>query len=59
MIRSRVQKQMPLIPALGTQRQGDLWEFNPSLVYRVSSRTGRAAEKPCLEKPVMIMVMMT
>jgi hypothetical protein len=26
-------------------------EFEASLVYRVSSRTARAAEKPCLEKP--------
>jgi hypothetical protein len=26
-------------------------EFQASLVYRVSSRTARAAEKPCLEKP--------
>jgi hypothetical protein len=25
-------------------------EFEDSLVYRVSSRTARAAEKPCLEK---------
>jgi hypothetical protein len=26
-------------------------EFKASLVYRVSSRTARATEKPCLEKP--------
>ena len=26
-------------------------EFEASLVYRVSSRTGRATQKPCLEKP--------
>jgi hypothetical protein len=26
-------------------------EFEASLVYRVSSRTARATEKPCLEKP--------
>ena len=25
--------------------------FEDSLVYRVSSRTARATEKPCLEKP--------
>jgi hypothetical protein len=25
-------------------------EFEASLVYKVSSRTGRATEKPCLEK---------
>jgi hypothetical protein len=26
-------------------------EFEASLVYRVSSRTAMATEKPCLEKP--------
>jgi hypothetical protein len=26
-------------------------EFEASLVYRVSSRTARATQKPCLEKP--------
>jgi hypothetical protein len=26
-------------------------EFEASLVYKVSSRTARAIEKPCLEKP--------
>ena len=29
----------PLIPALGKQRQADLYEFEASLVYRVSSGT--------------------
>ena len=29
----------PLIPALGRQRQTDLWEFKDSLVYRGNSRT--------------------
>jgi hypothetical protein len=29
---------MPLIPALGKQRQVDVCEFKASLVYRVSSR---------------------
>jgi hypothetical protein len=33
---------MPLIPALGRQRQA---EFNDSLVYRVSSRTARATQR--------------
>ena len=43
---------MPLIPALGRQRQVGICEFKVSLVYRVSSRTGsKATEKPCLEKP--------
>jgi hypothetical protein len=43
---------MPLIPALGRQRQVDLDEFEASLVYRMSSRTARATQrKPCLKKP--------
>ena len=43
---------MPLIPALGRQRQVDLCESEASLVYRASSRTGsKTTEKPCLEKP--------
>ena len=29
---------------------GDLYEFQASLVYRVNSRTARAAERPCLKK---------
>ena len=42
---------MPLITALRRQRQEDLCEFEASLIYRVSSRTGsRATEEPCLEK---------
>ena len=41
---------MSLIPAQGRQRQVDLCEFEASLVYRVSSRTTRAIQKPCLEK---------
>ena len=41
---------MPLIPALGRQRQVDLCESENSLVYRVSSRTARATQKTCLEK---------
>ena len=43
---------MPLIPALGRQKQADLCEFEARLVYKGSSRTGsKAAEKPCVEKP--------
>jgi hypothetical protein len=39
---------MPLIPALGKQRQVD---FEVSLVYRVSSRTARATQRnPVLKK---------
>ena len=42
---------IPLIPALRRQRHVDLCEFEASLVYRASSRTGSiATEKPCLEK---------
>ena len=41
----------PLIPALGRQRQVDLFEFEASLVYRASARTGsKAIEKLCLKK---------
>ena len=32
---------MTLIPALGRQRQVDLWECKACLVYRVSSRVQR------------------
>jgi hypothetical protein len=45
---SRAWWHTPLIPALGRQRQ--ISEFETSLVYKVSSRTARATEKPCLEK---------
>jgi hypothetical protein len=33
---------MPLIPALGRQRQEDVCEFETSQVYKVNSRTARA-----------------
>ena len=36
---------MPLIPALGRQRQADLCEFGARLVYRVSSRTANATQR--------------
>jgi hypothetical protein len=36
---------MPLIPALGKQRQAIFSEFEASLVYRVSSRTARATQR--------------
>jgi hypothetical protein len=36
---------MPLISALGRQRQVDLCEFKASLVYRVSSRIARATQR--------------
>ena len=42
----------PLIPALRRKRQADVCEFEASLVYRASSRTGsEATEKPCLNSP--------
>jgi hypothetical protein len=34
----------PLVPALGRQRQAD-FEFEASLVYKVSSRTARAIQR--------------
>jgi hypothetical protein len=36
---------MPLIPALGRQRQADLCEFEASLIYRVSSWTAKATQR--------------
>ena len=43
---------MPLIPALRKQRQVDCYEFEVSLVYRVSSKTDSQGytEKSCLGK---------
>ena len=42
---------MPLIPAFMRQREAGLCEFEASLAYRVSSRTGsKATEKPRLRK---------
>ena len=35
---------MPLIPALGRQRQVGICEFEASLVYRVSSRASKATQ---------------
>jgi hypothetical protein len=37
--------RIPLIPALRRQRQLDLYEFETSRVYRVSSRTARAIQR--------------
>jgi hypothetical protein len=39
----------PLIPALRRQRQAD-FEFEASLVYRVSSRTARAIQRNLVSK---------
>jgi hypothetical protein len=41
---------MPLIPALGKQRQADLYEFKASLVYRANSRTVKAPQKNLVSK---------
>ena len=41
---------IPLIPALGRQRQVDLCEFKASLVYRVVSRTARAKQRNPVSK---------
>jgi hypothetical protein len=35
----------PLIATCGRQRQADLWAFEASLVYRMSSRTARATQR--------------
>jgi hypothetical protein len=40
---------MPLIPALGRQRQAD-FELEASLVYKVSSRTARAIQRNPVSK---------
>jgi hypothetical protein len=39
----------PVIPALGRQRKADS-EFKASLVYKVSSRTGRATQRHPVSK---------
>jgi len=41
---------MPIIPALGRQRQAHLCEFKVSLSYRVSSKTARATQKNAVSK---------
>ena len=45
---------MPLILALGRQRQADLCEFKANLIYKVSSRTAGTVDqkKSYLEKPI-------
>ena len=42
---SQVWWHMPLIPALSRQRQEDLYEFEASLIYKVSSRIARATQR--------------
>jgi hypothetical protein len=41
---------MSQAPALGRQRQADFYEFEASLVYRVSSRTTRAIQRTPSQK---------
>ena len=41
---------MPLIPALRRQRQVDHYEFEASLVYRVSPRTTKATQRNPVSK---------
>jgi flagellar biosynthesis/type III secretory pathway protein FliH len=41
---------MTVTPALGRQRQVDLYEFEASLVYKVSSRTARVTQRNPVSK---------
>jgi hypothetical protein len=41
---------MPLSPALGSQRQVDLCEFETNMAYRVNSRTARATQRNHVSK---------
>jgi hypothetical protein len=43
---------MPLIPALGREKQEDLCEFEASLVYRASSRIARATQRNPASKQI-------
>ena len=40
----------PFIPALGRQRQVDLWEFKASLIYTATPRTARAIQRGPVSK---------
>ncbi|EGW02962.1 hypothetical protein I79_019498 [Cricetulus griseus] len=42
---------MPLIPALGRQRQVDLCKFEANLIYREFKYSQSYTKKPCLETP--------
>lgn len=41
---------LPLIPALWSQRQGDLCEFEAHLIYRVRFRTANATQRNPVRK---------
>jgi hypothetical protein len=41
---------MLLVPALGRQRQADIYEFGASMVYKVSSRTAKATQRNSISK---------
>ena len=41
---------MPLLPAIRRQKQMDLFEFETSLVYRVSSKTARTTQRNPVSK---------
>jgi hypothetical protein len=41
---------MPLVPALGRQKQVDLCDFKARLIDKVSSRAARVTQRPCLKK---------
>ena len=41
---------IPLIPALGSQKQVDLCEFKASLIYRTSSRISRITQRNSVSK---------
>jgi hypothetical protein len=41
---------VPLVLALGRQKQTDLHEFKVSLIYKVSSRTDRATQGNAISK---------
>jgi len=49
-ISSQAWWHMPLIPALGRQRQVDFGVHKVSLFYRVSSRTSRATQRNPVSK---------
>ena len=47
---SRTWQYMPLIPALGRQKQADFCQFKASLIYIVSSVTGKARRQEALSQ---------